>query len=420
MFESHEADSHTTYASSSVGSYRSTRNSITGIVSTLQGARHKKIGGRRSSATSSQDTEPIQSSFLLAIKAGERDLVEFFLSDGTDIEGRDERSGWTPTIWAVFWNRNDILSTLVRACADLTATDEKTGRTPLLWAASYGYTRAVEILLEGDKDKKALEIAGKDGMNPLALAYNNRQLEIARLCLEAGANADIDFRFPEASLLEWTVTNRDEEFANLLLEHGATADRNATDGISILIHAIHQGLPEAGRLLVQKGANPNCTDPNGDFALVLAIRYDYTSLAKELLAEGANRQVVDKYGVPVLTLAVKAQQEEVVKAILGNEYYPGIDNIDPEGNTPLLWAIRLNDAAIVKLLVRHYAAVTVSDFRGASAQYWAACTGNGEIINLVRPQQPGRGRSQLMSLPRAEWETVQDDGSKGGRCQGNG
>lgn len=67
--------------------------------------------------------------------------------------------------------------------------------------------------------------------HPLVIAISNKQYEIAKMLLEAGAdpNSDPAGRRAMSAAVGEKKVNRDARFADLLVEHGSTLPRGLVD-----------------------------------------------------------------------------------------------------------------------------------------------------------------------------------------------
>ncbi|GIZ48237.1 hypothetical protein CKM354_001130500 [Cercospora kikuchii] len=169
------------------------------------------------------------------------------------------------TMWAVhasmhLWNGNTFHGGELRQIFKLLGmhkrdTDEKSGQkfamwmqvilgdrtnsadaaTPLYYAASFGLEPVVEIMLSQglvnfDDPSRSSYIDWKSGRNrstPLEVACYRRQIEVAELLLEYGANPNSTDVFGN-SCLDYAVKNQDRAIISLLQRHGANGPTDAT------------------------------------------------------------------------------------------------------------------------------------------------------------------------------------------------
>jgi uncharacterized protein len=107
---------------------------------------------------------------------------------------------------------------------------------------------------------------------------------------------------------------------------------------------------------------------------------------------------------PALITAVKGQDHEAVRALLKQRV--DVNAPQPDGATPLHWAVYLEDLDIVELLIRAGAKVNVANDVGMTPLVMACTTGQGPIVErLLAAGAPAnaalaRGETALMRAAR--------------------
>lgn len=123
-----------------------------------------------------------------------------------------------------------------------------------------------QAIEEGDLNKVQDQIATgvnvnafrrDDGYTPLGLAIENGNVEIARVLLHAGADANGGGVVP---LLRQAICSRNEALVRLLLEFGANANARDEDRWTPLMHAAAAGNLDVIKLLRANGADPRVAD----------------------------------------------------------------------------------------------------------------------------------------------------------------
>ncbi len=225
-------------------------------------------------------------------------------------------------------------------------------------AAAAGDLAGVRALLEADPT--LLESKGSNGYTPLHRACLAKQVAVAKLLLDKGANVNArdDYQFtplhrasgvPEQDLvllqslidkgsdvnaqgyngltpLHWAAFKGGFRVAKLLLDHGA--DVNAHDKFSgpigpasisgtVLQVAINLGPNEGmAKLLVENGAKLDERDPDGNTELHLAAMKGYADLARLLAGHGADVNAVNKHNRTALYYAAEHGYRRTADALI--------------------------------------------------------------------------------------------------------
>lgn len=127
---------------------------------------------------------------------GNKDVVDFLINEGADIEWADRR-GKTAVIWAAGFGRTEILQCLLDGLKDpkriknVVNMKEKGGRTALIWASKEGHMECVKLLIKAGADVNHCE-GGEDdtGGTPLSWAVTSGHDKISQLLLNKGARLD--------------------------------------------------------------------------------------------------------------------------------------------------------------------------------------------------------------------------------------
>jgi len=245
-----------------------------------------------------------------------------------------------------------------------------------------------ELIKKGSLD--SIEKKIKKGANvneykyyrtPLTCAINERNIEIVKLLLENGADAnkkDKDGDIP----ITCAINKRDIEIVKLLLENGADANKEVKKGNTPLIYAVRKGDIEILKYLIKNGADVNATNKYGVSILFIALKEGEPSLIDLILSK--NPEVVptkrcvnyfiktmfsdekslhnvssQAYSIPVkgtfLLMAAYRGQKVIVQKLL--ESGVDINERNSLGMTALMHAAEENYPDILQLLLDYGADV---------------------------------------------------------------
>ncbi len=276
----------------------------------------------------------------------------------------------------------------------------------------------VRTLLKADGAAHNLDSPGRDSMTPLLWASEANDSKIARLLLDAGADANLGNRYGITPL--WlAATNRSAELVKLLLEHGADPKHALPHGETPLMAAARAGDAESIRLLVGAGADPNASETSlGETALIWAAGEDHAEAIRALVTGGADpnahSRVLDvpemKWqqvgmvstrlpvgGWTALMYAARQDSKAAVGALI--EGGANLDAQDPDGSTALELALINAHYDLAAQLLDAGANPNVADSTGMSALYAAVdMVTHGPLIG--RPKLPQMDKLAAIDLVR--------------------
>lgn len=264
------------------------------------------------------------------IKAADADavgVIEELLSGGADVDARSA-SGNTALMSASSLEAVTLL--LQRgARADLAALD---GTTALHLQAVAGRPEQVLRLLEYGAE---LEAGDAQGNTPLQAAVRCRSHAVARLLIEAGAQANVtnhlDVTAVHEAVLPWDYFKTLDIFPAL----------NTPALRSELVHYVAEGADEAERLLstlLEEGANPEAAGQGGVTPLMLAVASGQERLSRLLLESGAASDDCDAEGRTALAYACRWGHNEQVDLLLA--WGCPTNTLDHHHNLPVYYAAR--------------------------------------------------------------------------------
>ncbi len=240
-----------------------------------------------------------------------------FIDAGADPDVAD-REGCTPLMRLVENRRTDAALWLIDRGADTEATDQ-TGHRALDYATAHGLTEVVARLSTKRSDatdmrvmpkatrrlhqavyndqaevvrtllaasKAQLDAPNDAGETPLLVACGRGNLHIARMLLDAGADANRPLT-NGTTPLHGAAQAGNRFLVEALLGAGAAVDARNGVGETALLVAARAGNNEVVRLLVERHAEVNAANNLQHTALYYAGERGFTEIVELLLAAGA-------------------------------------------------------------------------------------------------------------------------------------
>ena len=279
-----------------------------------------------------------------AIELGSIELTKAILERNANINVKDKK-GMTPLHYAsaLDFDNPDMAQLLIANGANLKEVSHL-GTTPLHMAAGKGFVNIARFLLQkgsdiNAKDKKgfsALHYASDStekqnmvqflidnganlkevshlGITPLHLAVNSVLVNIARLLLEKGSDAnakDSKHLGPLHFAIEDVLEENDEQYAkikdlvSLLINYGAKVDKTA------LTMVVKKGTPEVCEILFSKFENAKETINKDNASLLhLALKSRFYRTLQILIDHGGDVNSKDKKGFTLLHKALMKDEE---------------------------------------------------------------------------------------------------------------
>ncbi len=281
---------------------------------------------------------------MYAAAAGNVDAVRALLAAGADPKAKNAFDA-TALMWGV--TNLEKVRLLVDAGADVNARS-KQGMTPLLIAASNaGSIEIVRLLLAKGAEVKSKsdstpaaadandplatrrrKSGGQGGYTPLLAAAAANDLEMARLFVEKGVDANAATRRGDTPL-HFAAGAGNLAMVKLLLAKGANVNAATMDAVQVrkgpvalnhltaLMYAAPYGTPELIRTLIDAGAQVNAKDIRDMTPLMLAVSSETQNpeVVRMLLAKGADVKAKSVLGETSLDWAKKFSSPEVIRLL---------------------------------------------------------------------------------------------------------
>jgi len=215
--------------------------------------------------------------FFDAVTQGDASRVKEMLKAEPRLARASDEHGVSALLKAAYYRKQDVIAVLLDAGAEIDVFE----------AAATGQTGRVRSLV---KDNAALANAySRDGFMPLGLAVFFGHQETVEALLAAGAEVNaVTKEAMKVTPLQSAAAAGRLDIARVLIAHGANADvRNPENGFAPLHEAAARGDVEFGRLLLDHGADINATMSDGRTPLGLALERKQAAMAAFLRERGA-------------------------------------------------------------------------------------------------------------------------------------
>jgi ankyrin repeat protein len=357
----------------------------------------------------------------LVCEFGFFDIAELLLSKGADIAAQNG-DGSTPLHLACESSSLDIVQLLLANGADV-STRDKSGSTALHLACRYSHAGIVRTVVANGADVAAVD---GQGSAPLLLTLRpelataaddyevHSHLEIAEALIDIGADTAAANTAGQ-TLLHKAAYNGDVAMVNLLLKKSAEPSPVDGKGWTPLHLACMDDHAEVVTILLQNGAEMYARIDTFGTVLHLACYRGSLKSVLALLQAGFSLDVTNTYGGTPLHVACEQRDINVANALIENREI--IDAKDFDGRTAFFWACGMGRLEVVRCLrsagastkerdkfgstplsvaVRNgherIAAILLdiedtltdnSDMFGRDLLWWAARSGNQQIIHLL-------------------------------------
>lgn len=262
---------------------------------------------------------------LRAIFNCKKEEVCSALNQGFSPNLQDNR-GWTPIHEAaILSERSDCLKALLNWEPDNINYQTFLGETALLLACQHNNIKGAKLLLK--ESKCNVNLPNNEGVSPLHVASNNKNLNVVKLLIVFGAKVDSQDLNGYTPLHETVSAGKcfqdhvDEvslEICQHLLNHGANLNVLECEGNHPFHLACQNGLKKCLSFVhsLSKQDTINLKNTDGRTPLMMGVQSKDLSVVEILLSLGANPNFADKSGITALHLAAHSANFEVFNIIL--------------------------------------------------------------------------------------------------------
>lgn len=289
-----------------------------------------------------------------AARANHARAVEVLYRVGWEPSGANDR-GETALHVASQANSPEAIKALLEANADINAGD-RSGDTPMHAAAANGAVMALNTLAVAGAD---VDNTNNDHCTALHLAAREGQVSAIKALVAAGADV-LAGAGDRGTPLHLAADAGQVSAISTLVEAGARCDDGDFDGYSPLHLAAREGHASAVKVLVDLGAQGLSQSDEIEPPLYLAVQSGHLNAVEALLAGGVYADVVLGLDEPTpLHWAARRGDVAIIKVLVAAG--ADVSRQDEEGNTPLHWAASDGQAAAIEALVAAGAAVWVKN-----------------------------------------------------------
>lgn len=249
------------------------------------------------------------------------------------------------------------------------------GASVIEWAAKRGYVTVIQEF-RTPRRRNAILIEKKN--RALGLAAETGNLCCIPPLLDMGAEISsttfchFTLEIEALTPLHHAARNSFPSIVEYLLAKDVDMGIETSRHLTALDYAVKYGNEECARILIERGAEVNLSK-----CLNIAATAGYLDILQLLLEKGAEINAKDSQGATPLRLSVTGNHEECVKLLLEKGA-----NVQPEIN--LLGAAKLDNPAILRLLLAQGVDVDIKDSIGATALEMAVRNGpEGSVQILV-------------------------------------
>lgn len=395
------------------------------VLSLLQEHSGKQVGAPETNRSDDMAEEPRTESnnsgrlaLTDAVRAGNHETVKSIISNGLNLLTPDEE-GIPAFLLPSLADDLDMQKIFLTAGASATLASEAGGVTALMIAAAKGNKSLVDTLIDGGAEIDALMGTGSPffthpngvdfEMSALGCAIDAMNWDLASHMLDLGARplfgamyADIALtlaKFAPLNLIEkvhaagfsvvmdhqfnllfappvemhlpqmrskvafWAAVNPDAAVLPWVLSMGADPLVGNSLGMSSLILAAAVGNTSLVEDLLLKGADASVQDCDGDTALSLALERGHQETVQVLRKHLKGSTVVSGKSLTLHQAAAQGSLTEVLDLLDAGQ---SPNQTDPDGNTPLMLAVKSSSIATIRALFASGASVRPRNKQGQS------------------------------------------------------
>jgi len=215
--------------------------------------------------------------------------------------------------------------------------------------------------------------------DPLCRACQTGQVDEVKRLIAKGENPDKDCE--EGKPLCVAACNRQLEVIRALLNAGASLKDGDTTSKCMLFCAIHEGGTKIYELLMEKGISLKARNEDGETLLHLSVSFDEPELTEFFLKNGLDPNAKDNRGYTPLHECCHNNRPPIHARLL-IQAGADVNSLNDRRETPL-HLIASHGGEILRLLVEAGAKVNARDRVGRTALVYAASDGSPADVKLL-------------------------------------
>ena len=336
-----------------------------------------KNGADVSSVTNDLGSTPL----IVAITSKNPEVVKILLEAGSNIDHQIKNGTICPLQYAVYYNHEEIFRILMEYNPQVDLVDDdgdtalnfidsdtplgiakillnrgadpsirnKEQETPLYTAVRLQNYEIVKYLVK----KAGLDILGARYGGPLHIACYQSNLDIIKILVDAGADANLADPFVSTPLYSACICEdgqtKEQESVIFYLINEVNVDIDIVGGLQgcAINAACGRSSFEVVRLMLEKGAKIDVRDDMGRMAIHFAAARSMENF-QAIFESGGDVEMADEMGRTALHWASVGGKVDVVNQIIALSKGL-VERADRDGWTPLLWAARGSDTAQAKV-----------------------------------------------------------------------
>lgn len=308
--------------------------------------------------------------FILAIDFNVKEIYEYCLENGAQVDARDSDSNRSALEVAIQKN-SKIFERLIKEGVSIDLV-KKQGKNALYCAVQTGHTFFFKRLIKEGADINFDDEEGRNLLMESALLKGNR--EIFGILREKGIQIPVKDSLGRTRLMT-AVIGGHIEFVKFFTIKKSEIDLTDEYGRTALMFAAMSKDKNILKFLVEEGAVINLQDKRNESALIHAIESNHIENVQYLIEQGAKDQ-------GALIYAIWCQnREDIAKLLI--EKGVGLETLDKDGVTPLICAASGNQLDIMKLLLQKKVNIYTKNSKGWTAFMYAAMFGSLECVECL-------------------------------------